>query len=479
MQRSKIGIHTMTLTHKVEPDDMEHIIDALGEYSERTKRDFLFYTEGKVKRKKNTDDKGRNNVSAQVDIMGAQSLLEMMEIVDWNDAPHNKDEYVKPFLPRIGCSVSHPGVKEFSAFVHLYRDPKTKDNRRVFYIYLKVEPQMLIDGYQSIRIFELEDANNKEALQEAFGREISDLFNMERCCAGITELDTWTADRVDYTTDVKVDNKDEILIFKNLCKWSVLTNFRNKSKYSARGDNFSDKGLLFGNKSWSLAVYDKYDQVLAAYNDIDTETRQRLLDEAENIMRIEVRSEKGKVRSISERFDNGRNIMQFLEFDVAKKLFQDIYGKEIGYKDFYRLYPAKKKLDEAFPLTKRAASQLAREQDKEGKKEEHSKKYKLYWDFLMDILGRKGLKNVLVSRLENGIDDYQNKVRDKSLSAVEKKKIAAIKAKLRYEINTVIRDKVGISPVLIPEAWKYERGLDVPDEKLENPLRDLCPEKIL
>ena len=97
----------------------------------------------------------------------------------------------------------------------------------------------------------------------------------------------------------------------------------------------------------------------------------------------------------------------------------------------------------------------------------------------MDILGRKGLKNVLVSRLENGIDDYQNKVRDKSLSAVEKKKIAAIKAKLRYEINTVIRDKVGISPVLIPEAWKYERGLDVPDEKLENPLRDLCPEKIL
>lgn len=475
MQRSKIGIHTMTLTRKVKPDDMKHILDSLGEYSERTKRDFLFYTEGKVKRKKNTDDKGRNDFSAPADIMDAQSLLEVMEIVEWNDALQNKDEYVKPFLPKIGCSVSHPGIKEFSAFVHLYRAPKTKGNRREFYIYLKVEPQMLIDGYQSISLFELEDADNKEALQEAFGREISDLFNMDRCCAGITELNTWNADRVDYTTDVKVDNKDEILIFKNLCKWSVLTNSRNKSKYSAHGDNFYDKGLLFGNKSWSLAVYDKYDQVLADYNDIDTETKQRLLDEAEKIMRIEVRSEKGKVRSISERFDNGRNIMQFLEFDVAKKLFQDIYGKEIGYKDFYRLYPAKKKLDETFPLTKRAASQMAREQ---GQKEEHSKKYKRYWNVLKDILGRKGLKNVLVARIENEIDDYQKKVSEKSLSAVEKKKIAAIKAKLRYEINTVIRDKVGISPVLIPEAWKYERGLDVPDEKLENPLRDLCPEKI-
>lgn len=478
MQRRKIGIHTMTLTCKVNHDDMEHIIDSIGEYSERTKRDFLFYLEGKVKRRKSTNDNAENGVPDQIDVNAAQSLRDVMDNIGWNNAQSNVDEYVKPFLPKISCSVSHPGIKEFSAFVHLYHNPVTKGNRRDFYIYLKIEPLMLIDGYQSIRIFELEDADNKEALKEAFAREISDLFNMERHNGGITELDTWNADRVDYTTDVEVANKDEMLVFKNLCKWSVLTNTRNKSKYSARGENFSDKGLLFGNKSWTLAVYDKYNQVQATYDDVGPDTKRRLLNEAKNIMRIEVRSEKGKVRSISERFDNGRNVMQFLEFDVAKKLFHEIYGKEIGYNDFYRAYAAKKKLDEAFPLTKRAASQMVREQGQECKNEEHSKKYKLYWDFLMDILGRKGLKNVLVARLENGIDDYQNKVRDKSLSAVEKKKMAAIKAKLRYEINTVIRDKVGISPVLIPEAWKYERGLDVPDEKLENPLRDLCPEKI-
>lgn len=475
MQRRKIGIHTMTLTCKVDHDDMEHIIDATGVYSERTKRDFLYYTEGKVKRKKTKKDNAFNGAFEQFDIRDVQSLQDVMDNIGWNNAPRKDDEYVKPFLPKIGCSVSHPGIKEFSAFVHLYHDPVTKGNRRDYYIYLKIEPLMLIDGYQRIRIFELEDADNKDALKEAFAREISDLFKMERHNGGITEIDTWNADRVDYTIDVEMANKDEIWTFINLCKLSVLTNTRNKSKYSARGDNFYDKGLLFGNKSWTLAVYDKYAQVLATYDDVDSDTKKRLLNEAENIMRIEVRAEKGKVRSLSEFFDTGRNIMQYLEFDVAKKLFHEIYGKEIGYNDFYRAYTAKKKLDEAFPLTERAASEMAREQGQDGKPEGHSKKYKRYWTFLMDILERKGLKNVLAARIEKEIDDYSNKLSARLLSGDDKKKIAAIKAKLRYEINTVIRDKVGISPVLIPEAWKYERGLNVPDEKLENPLKDLCP----
>ncbi len=457
MQRSKLGIHTMMLTRKVNRDEMEHIIDALGVYSERTKRDFLVYTEGKVKRKKKN----------QVDIRDLHSLSEIMDSLSWNKGTKQKEEYVKPFLPRTSWSVSHPGIKEFSAFVHLYRDPVTKGNKRDFYIYLKVEPLMLVDGFQSIRLFELEDADHKDELKDAFRHEISDLFNITPCNGGITELDSWNADRVDYTIDVEADHKNEILLFKNLCKWSVLTNTRNKSKYSARGENFHDKGLLFGNKSWELAVYDKYDQVMAEYDDIDPDTKKQLLDEAKNIMRIEVRSEKGKVKSISERFDDGRKIMQFLEFDVGKKLFQDTYGKEIGYKDFYRMYAAEKKLDEAFPMS---GGKL--------KNKEHSNKYKQHRKFLMEVLDRKGLKNVQLAWIEKEIDNYEKKLKKKTLSDGEKQRIKAIKARLRYEINNVIRDTVGISPVLIPEAWKYERNLYMPDEKLENPLSDLCPVKI-
>ena len=44
--------------------------------------------------------------------------------------------------------------------------------------------------------------------------------------------------------------------------------------------------------------------------------------------------------------------MEFLDVDVALKLFRDTYGKEIGYKDFFRIYAAEKKLDEAFPMTR-------------------------------------------------------------------------------------------------------------------------------
>ena len=450
----------MTLTRQVDYSEMEHIIDALGDYSERTKKGFLFFRGGGVRRtrtKRNT----------------AASFAEVMADVATNTDAKGDDEIQSPFLPKLVLTVSHPGLKEFSAYVYRYWDStgkkETHGYRSKYYIYLKVEPLMLVEGEQHIRLFELEGVDNKEALKEAFGNEVSNLFDMERCPGGITELDTWNTDRMDYTIDVKVDDKDEILIFKNLCKWSVRTNERNKSHYSARGDSFYDYGLLFGNQSWTLAVYDKYDQVQAEYNDVVPMVRERLLAEAENIMRIEVRNEKGKVQSVSQSLENGRNIMEFLNADVAKKLFQSTYGKEIGYQDFFRTYAAEKKLDEAFPMTRdekkrdRDAAREAESQGLEYEHEVHSQKYMQHRAFLMHVLDKKGLKNVQKEML-NGI------------AKSDKKGRAAALARLRYELKTVIRGKVGISPVLIPQAWKYgKRQLNVPKEKLCNPLSDLNP----
>lgn len=474
MQRSKIGIHTMTLTRQVEYGEMAHIIDALGEYSDRTRNGFLYFRGGGVKRKPASKKSAVSNVS---------SFSEMMDAISWNKDIKETDDIQSPFLPKIGVNVSHPGIKEFSAFVYRYYDSTVakefRGYRSKYYIYLKVEPLMLMDGRQSIRLFELEDADNTELLKEAFRREVSGLFDMEPCQGGITELDTWNTDRMDYTVDVKTDSKDEILVFKNLCKWSVRTNSRNKSRYSARADKFYDYGLLFGNKSWTLAIYDKYDQVMEEYNDIDPDTKRRLLGEADNIMRIEVRSEKGKVRGISQSLENGRNIMEFLKVDVALKMFRDIYGKEIGYKDFFRIYAAEKKLDDTFPMTRdekkndRDAAKEAQKQGREYEHERHSNKYYLHRCFLMEVLERKGLKNVINNRLK---PLYEGKKKNEPLSEEEKKEKAAIMARLRYELNDVIRDKLGIAPVLIPEDWKYgDRKLDLPKEKLENPLSDICP----
>ena len=476
MQRSKIGIHTMTLARQVEYGEMEHIIDALGEYSDRTRNGFLYFRGGGVRRRATT---------RQAPLSSAASFSEMMDSISWNRDVSDDEDIQSPFLPKIGVNVSHPGLKEFSAFVYRYYDSTVAKEfqgyRSKYYIYLKVEPLMLVDGKQSIRLFELEGASNIEPLKEAFRREVADLFDIEPCQGGITELDTWNTDRMDYTIDVTTSSKDEILIFKNLCKWSVKTNSRNKSQYSARGDKFYDYGLLYGNKSWTLAIYDKYDQVKDTYNDIDAATKEKLMAQAKKIMRIEVRSEKGKVRSISQSLENGRNIMEFLDVDVALKLFRDTYGKEIGYKDFFRIYVAEKKLDEAFPMTRdekkkdRDSAKEAQKQGQEYEHECHSNKYYFHRGFLMEVINRKGLKNVIKNRLGRLYDDGTKK-QCEPLSEEDKKEKAAIMAQIRYELNKVIRDKVGISPVLIPEDWKYgDRKLDLPKEKLENPLSDLCP----
>jgi len=135
--------------------------------------------------------------------------------------------------------------------------------------------------------------------------------------------------------------------------------------------------------------------------------------------------------------------MEFLNETIAKEQLDNTYGKYIGYEDFYSAYYAEKKLKEAFPLTKneRRENRL------------QSGKYEEYRAFLMNILKHKGLNNALESYLSSYTDD------DKA------------NAKLRFKSRIKKIRELNMSPVLIPDDWRYgEKRLNLPNDKLRNPI---------
>ena len=379
-------IHTMTIKYNIDREKMSHITETLG-YDKDSINFFL------------------------------------------NDYSNHSQFKLENSLDPMNLSLRCQGVHQFKAY-------KLNTNGfDSFYVYLKLEPLTLINGIQHIALFECTDDNIKRLI-DVFGEAIQSLFELSNKDE-LTELSDWQVNRVDYAYDSRMNNADEVTAFINLCKWSVMENSYNEKAYNGYGDNFFDYGLLYGNKSWQLAIYDKHRQVENVYVNIDEDTHNRLLSEAENIVRIEFRAKKNKVNSLKS------SLIEFLSETIAKEQLDNTYGKYIGYEDFYSAYYAEKKLKEAFPLTKteRRGNCL------------QSEKYEEYRDFLMNILKHKGLNNALESCLSSYTDDEKSN------------------AKLRFKSRIKKIRELNMSPVLIPDDWRYgEKRLNLPNDKLRNPL---------
>jgi len=346
-----------------------------------------------------------------------------------NDYSNRSQFKLENSLEPMNLSLRCQGIHEFKAY-------KLNTNGfDSFYVYLKIEPLTLIKGIQHIALFECTDDNIRR-FREVFRESISNLFDVSKEDK-LTELSNWQVNRVDYAYDSRMNNADEVTAFINLCKWSVIEDRYNEKAYNSYGDKFFDYGLLYGNKSWQLAVYDKRKQVEDVYRDIDEDTRNRLLSEAENIVRIEFRAKKNKVKSLKS------SLMDFLSETVAREQLDNTYGKYIGCEAFYSAYYAEKKLKETFPLTK----------NERREKRLQSAKYEEYRAFMINILKHKGMNNAYKAYL--------------NFYSVEEKN----NAKLRFKSRIKKIRELNMSPILIPDDWRYsEKRLNLPNDSLRNPI---------
>ena len=434
------------------------------------------------------------------------------------------------------------GIEEMKLSNFYIYDSKKKKSKRHYIFYIRLEPLTLIRGEQHIELFECTEENLKE-LYMTFSVFILTLLNISitgDSLASLANLLNWEAQRVDYTADLRLNNPDEVLLFINLAKLSGLENIYNKSqKPSTYGDNFFDKSFKFGNNSWEITLYNKQEQVLSKKN-LPHMVKDRQVDEAENIVRIEYQRKTQGTKKSSTHYES-RNIGEFLNEDRATKWLYECYESTIGYEDFYVQYHAMKAIDAAFPMNDteiKADKKNQREAEALGnyyEPETHSKKAKNLMNYMLFIANHKGINNAVqtatqvisaaVNELRSkisaaelksiikGKDEATNDV-EKVLNSVlgkvpkdfvnsipeligspieildDKKKLTkAISKSVRgifRQYNKKIRDKVKISPIMIPDAWIYKRKnrdkepLNIPHDIFKNPMMrpaDQVPEQ--
>ena len=118
-----------------------------------------------------------------------------------------------------------------------------------------------------------------------------------------------------------------------------------------------------GNCSSHLIVYEKDRQVEDVYWDVPPCVRQRLLAEAENIVRIEYQCMRRKVHALRMRegFDS-RSIINYLNEDLGQGLLLRVYEESIGAGDFYKVSEIRRRLRIASfrPSTKEKLIQFVR-----------------------------------------------------------------------------------------------------------------------
>ena len=392
------------------------------------------------------------------------------------------------------------------AFANTYGyDFETRKPSRFFTVYLKIEPLSIIKGIKEIKLFECTQ-DNIQSLSDAFYEKMKgflDIKDDHDRIEFILDFKDWEVQRVDYTHDVHFDNHDMVLVFMNLAKLTAISS-RNKlsENTSTYGDNFYEKSFTIGNKSWELTIYDKEAEI-ASEEGLFPDTRERLMNEAHGVARIEYRRKAPGTKKSSTNLES-RNVMEFLSEDMATKWLYGCYEELIGYEDFYTLYHAEKKLDEAFPMSDneiRLEQQRMRKAAKTGEEyapAKHSKKAQKYLDYMIDISSRKGINNALeaakddyitdvmmeaaMDSIDSSIETDQNAISieaEAAAKAVEGEatiKAASMKTRFRRH-NKAIREKAGISPILLPDAWIYKRKnkytgkpFDIPHDIFKNPV---------
>ena len=416
-------IHTFTIKHKVDGYyyDIRRVAEAMSIYDE----------DGKITSSKISD------------------------FYNWTGDPNTKDDSVLKVVPKI------PGIEEIVFLNQRCFNIKTQAEFSQYWLYIRMEPLTLITGEQHIALFEC-TKENIERLVTEFRTRMSVFLGLDetRCrINSLAEFGMWEAWRVDYTIDVRMLNKDEVLAFINLAKMSVISNKITEAKYtSIHGEHFYNDSFKYGDDTKELQIYDKQRQLINKQEKdhiYPDEVFCQLLEESNNIARIEYRRLKNGTKKNSTKF-NSRSIMQFLDETLAHKWLMDCYGSTVGFEDFYREYHARKRLAEGFPMTDKEKETAAHADSEGAEKVQLGNKAEAYRKYMINIVEHRGRQNALNDLIDKKPEANPDTIKRRFTNWSDR-----------------IRERAHISPVLLPDNWRNRKGMELPTTYLENPLKDL------
>ena len=229
------------------------------------------------------------------------------------------------------------GIKDF--FVLRRDDDQT--GYPLYFAIVEIEPLVMLLGARTVDLFRAHPYNVAQ-LQERFHVIMGEYIPV----SWFSSLNSWNCRRIDYTFNFRFDRIQDKQFFLYLTKKTSRHGRRQSKRISSLKINA--QSTAEGNDSVKLMFYDKCRQIDETYNNLPPHQKLELMHAAENIVRFEVQCKKGRVLTLQRkyRFPN-RNIIHFLNEDIAQEILLDEYIKSVGRGNFFSLYWAKKEIDKS------------------------------------------------------------------------------------------------------------------------------------
>lgn len=217
--------------------------------------------------------------------------------------------------------------------ISIIRLKKVTSNATSFQYYgieILLNPIRLIEKDNHIQVTSYNDFN---LIMDEFDRIIKGIHPQ------LPDIFGWTCKRIDYAVDIKTKYvKEYVELFQ---KGDKPSHFKD-GKYDDVSHRHMQKegSMYYISKSVVINFYDKHAQKINESKANPFVTQQDI-DNAEDILRIEVQCLKGKTDYLDfrEKFDD-KEFYNFLSLDLSKKIITSYYDKTIGDGDFYNLNEA-------------------------------------------------------------------------------------------------------------------------------------------
>ncbi len=221
------------------------------------------------------------------------------------------------------------------------RTPIDNYSRFIFSLYLRIEPQRLLEGKRTIGLYHPSEENNRRLIT-AFRKGMACILK-EPITPELYDLYSWKCNRIDYTANLEFPTSKEADLFLLLSHRTSRQIRRKQKKIKKCKESLQSSAE--GNKSSKLIFYKKAKQIDETYTSISMDEREELKRDAESIIRFEIQCRKGKVYTLKQHYGfSDTCIMNFLNPDISMELLEKCYIQMVGEGDFFSLYHARKKI---------------------------------------------------------------------------------------------------------------------------------------
>lgn len=219
--------------------------------------------------------------------------------------------------------------------------------------YTRYEFVMRINFKRLIEQHDRMDIMNEEDLAAVYGA-FNDYMEQLMPAAGdlptMPLLDEWYVNRIDYCMNIRTPYAAEYI---RLLQKSVIP-YCYRIKHDANRNYSHKQGSLYlvstakkRYRSTTINFYDKYDQVKKAKNSGDIHVTDEVLQQAKNILRLEVQCFKPKTDRIAAKyeFQNGKRLIEYLNMQICYDVIEEAINRITKNATFQRRSVALNRID--------------------------------------------------------------------------------------------------------------------------------------